>query len=74
MPCLQSSSGKLQEQNQALDPLLDRHRQRCEWAGGSGSSVKPLFTQHPTHTGSNSSLILAFINIPAYKILQQNIF
>jgi len=70
---LQPSSGKLQEQNQALDPVFDHRRQRCEGAGGCGSSVKPLLMQHPTHTGSNSSRALASINIAAYKILQQNI-
>lgn len=73
MLCLQPSSGKLQEQNQTLDRLFGHSRQCCEEAGGNGSSMKPLFMQHPTHTGSDSSLVLVFINIPAYKILQQNI-
>lgn len=70
---LQPPSGKLQEQNQTLDRLFGHSRQCCEEAGGNGSSMKPLFMQHPTHTGSDSSLVLAFINIPAYKVLQQNI-
>lgn len=72
--CLQPSSGKLHKQTQSLGPLCDHHRQFCEGTGGHGSSVKPLFTQHPTHTGSNSSLVHTFINISTYSILQQIFF